>query len=257
MLDISAMVLTLNEEENIACCLASLDFCREIVVVDSGSSDRTREIARSFTDKVLQHQMDGFGSQRNYCIEQAENDWIFWLDADERVSPELKAAIEEAPDKTEYSGFYVNRRTFYLGRWIHHSGWYPQYVLRLFNRKNGRCSPAKIHESIILEGSASRLKGDILHYPYRSLSRHLAKIDDYTTAIAGEEHLKGRRFNPLVSASAPAGEFFKKYILKKGFLDGFPGLAIAVSSAYYTFLKQAKLYEIQKVHQDDDEEIYD
>ena len=257
MLDISAMVLTLNEEENIARCLTSLDFCREIVVVDSGSSDRTREIAGSFTDKIFQRRMDGFGPQRNYCIERAENDWIFWLDADEEVSTGLRRSLEGVSEQTDYSGFYISFRIFYLGRWIKHSGWRPEYHLRLFNRQRGRCSPDRVHERIVLAGKTGRLAGDILHYPYRSLTEHLKKIDRYTTLIAEERRNRGVRFNPAKAAFAPAGEFCKKYFLKLGFLDGFPGLAIAVSSAYYTFLKYAKLYEIQRVHQNDDEEIRD
>ncbi len=246
MLSISAMVLTYNEEANLSRCLASLDFCREIVVIDSGSTDRTVDIARKFTDKVLHRKMQGFGAQRNWCIEQAENDWIFWLDADEEVTQELKQTIEYIPANTPHSGFCVNRSTFYLGRWIRHSGWYPQYVLRLFNRKRGRCSEAEVHESIIIEGESARLKGDILHYPYPSLSRHIRKMDTYTNLSAKQKYKSGRRFNPWKAVFAPPAEFIKKYFLKLGILDGIPGLAIAASSAYYVFLKQVKLFEIQK-----------
>lgn len=244
MLDISAVVLTYNEADNIARCLSSLDFCREIVVVDSGSADQTVKIALKFTDKVVYHAMEGYGAQRNWAVERAKYDWILWLDADEEISPELKKSLKNIIPKQDIKGYHLNRKTFYLGRWIEHSGWYPQYVLRLFNRNHGRCSDARVHESIVVEGKTARLKGDILHYSYRSLFHHLAKINDYTSSIAQERYRSGRRFNLLKAVSAPPAEFFKKYILKRGFLDGFPGFAVAATSAVYSFMKQAKLYEI-------------
>lgn len=244
-LKISALVLTLNEEQNIERCLKSLAFCDEIIVVDSGSEDCTVELAKKYTDRVLFHEMEGFGSQRNWGIEHCLNDWVFWLDADEQVSDELQAAIVSLNPLSDISGYQINRKTFYLGRWIEHSGWYPQYVLRLFNRNHGRCRETDVHESIILQGRTARINKDILHYPYRNLSQHLKKIDRYTSLRAVERYKQGRRFNILKALFAPPAEFFKKYLLKKGFLDGFPGIAVAMTSAFYTFLKQAKLFEYQ------------
>lgn len=244
-LKISALVLTFNEEQNIERCLKSLDFCDEIVVLDSGSEDRTVELAKKYTDKVLLHEMEGFGSQRNWGISHCLNDWVFWLDADEQVGDELRTAISRLNPLPDINGYQINRKTFYLGRWIEHSGWYPQYVLRLFNRNHGRCRETEVHESITLQGRTSRIDKDILHYPYRNLTLHLRKIDKYTSLRAVEKYKEGRRFNLLKAVFAPSAEFLKKYFVKKGFLDRFPGFAIAMTSAFYTFLKQAKLFEYQ------------
>lgn len=244
MLDISALVLTFNEEDNIARCLSSLSFCREILVVDSGSSDRTVEIASDFTDKVLFHPIEGHGPQLNWGIERAEHDWVLSLDADEEISPPLRTSIENLSPVPGITGYYINRRNFYLGRWIKHSGWYPQYILRLFNRNFGACNEASIHKSIFVEGKTARLEGDIFHYSYRNLSHHLSKINQYTTSIAEERWREGKRFNPLKAVFAPPAEFVKKYLLKGGFLDGFPGFALAITSSYYSFLKQIKLFEL-------------
>ena len=246
MLNISALVLTYNEESNIKRCLSSLSFCKEIVIVDSGSADRTLEIAAGFTDKIIHHEMEGFGAQRNLGIDSASNDWILWLDADEEISEELRKNISSIQDNPEIAGYYLNRQTQYLGKWIKHSGWYPQYVLRLFNRKFGRCREVPVHESISLQGKTAYLKGDILHYAYRDLAHHISKINHYTTLIAKQKYEKGKRFNPYKLLFAPPAEFMKKYILKYGFLDGASGFAIAVTSAYYNFLKELKLYELTK-----------
>ena len=247
MLDISALVLTYNEEANIRRCLSSLSFCREIVVVDSGSTDGTLKIVSEFTDKIVKHELNGFGAQRNIGIDYSSNEWIFWLDADEEVSEKLKDSIDKLEINTEFAGFLVNRQTRYLGKWIKHSGWYPQYVLRLFNKKHGKCREVSVHESIALEGKTSMLKGDILHYAYRDLAHHIKKINHYTTLLAQQKYAKGKRFNPVKLLLAPPAEFLKKYILKHGFLDGTPGFAIAVTSAYYNFLKELKLLELNKI----------
>ena len=244
MLDISAVILTYNEEDNIRRCLMSLDFCQEVVVVDSGSSDNTVQIASEFTDKVLYHPIEGHGPQLNWGIDQTTYDWVLSLDADEEVSFELFESIASVAENTDCKGFYINRRIYYLQHWIKFSGWYPQYIMRLFHKKFGRCNEASIHKSISVQGKTSRLKGDILHYSYKNLAHHISKINDYTSIIAEEHYNRGRRFNPWKAIFAPPAEFLKKFILKRGFLDGYPGFAIAATSAYYSFLKQAKLYEL-------------
>jgi len=248
-MDISALVLTRDEEGNIARCLASLDFCREITVVDSGSIDRTREIARDFTPKVFDHKFEGWGPQRNWGIEQCSHDWILVLDADEQISSELKNEIIHLKPEEIIKGYYINRLTQYMGRWIKHSGWYPQYVLRLFDRRYAAYNNAAVHESVEIRAAAAKLQSPILHYSYRDLSHHLRKIDDYTGKRAAERYAEGRRFSPVKTVFAPPGEFLKKYLLKLGILDGIPGFMVAVTSAYYVFLKQAKLYEYQKVRE--------
>lgn len=246
-IDISAVVLTFNEEHNIERCLQSLDFCREIIVVDSGSSDSTPDLARKYTDRVFYHEMKGHGPQLNWGIGKCRYDWILSLDADETISPELRSQIANLNPGDEVAGYWFNRITNYLGRWIRHSGWYPQYILRLFNKNFGKCNDAAIHKSIIVQGNTEKLSGDILHYSYRNLSHHLVKIDEYTSKMAEEKFNSGCRFNLFKAIFAPSAEFLKKYIMKRGFLDGFAGFAVAMTSANYTFLKQAKLYEFQKL----------
>jgi len=246
MLDISALVITYNEEKNIERCLKSLSFCKEIIVVDSGSNDRTIELASGYTQSIFSREMiDGYGPQRNFGIDKAKYDWILWLDADEEISQELAETIKNIPVDSAFSGFYINRMTKYLGRWIKHSGWYPQFVLRLFDRNKGRCKEAKIHESIELKGKTGKLKGDILHYAYSNISHHIEKMNTYTDMTAEDRISKGRKFSMIKAVYAPPGEFIKKYILKRGFLDGIPGFAIAVSSAYYVFLKEIKIHEMK------------
>ena len=249
-MDISAIVLTRDEERNIARCLSSLDFCREIIVIDSGSTDRTMDIARNFTSKVFEHKFEGYGRQRNWGIQQCSCDWILVLDADEQVSPELKNEIINLQPAEIVKGYYINRITQYMGRWIKHSGWYPQYVLRLFDRRCAAYNQAAVHESVEIDALTAKLQSPIQHYSYRDLSHHLRKIDDYTNKRAAERYAEGRRFNLAKAILAPPGEFLKKYLLKRGILDGIPGLIVAVTSAYYVFLKQAKLYEYQKAREE-------
>lgn len=245
MFDISATVITLNEEKNIGRCLESLGFCREIVVVDSGSDDKTVEIARQYTDKVIVTHWRGYGAQKNFAIYLAKYDWILSVDADEEVSAELSDSITALLPDNRYKGYYINRHTHYLGKWINHGGWYPDYHLRLFNRNCCRWNEQIVHESVRIEGEVARLRGDLRHYSYPTLSSHLQRMDNLTSLAAEKYRRDGKRFNLLKAVFAPPGEFLKKYILKLGFIDGLPGFIMACNSAHYVFLKQAKLYELE------------
>ena len=245
---ISATVITLNEEENLAAALESLSWADEIIVVDSQSTDRTVEIASQFTDRIFIRPWPGYSAQKNFAAGQARHDWVFNLDADERVSPELCKEIQDLKSAGEpaASGFEMPRRTFYLGRWIKHSGWYPDFKVRLYNRGSGRWRGAYVHESVELDGQVERLAGPLLHYTVRNSSDHHLRIDRYTTLAAEDLAAQGKRVTLLSLLVSPFMAFARAYVFRMGFLDGIPGLAIAYFAAQYVFLKGIKLWEKQR-----------
>jgi glycosyltransferase involved in cell wall biosynthesis len=244
---ITATVITLNEEHNIAAALESLSWTDEIIVVDSESTDRTVEIARGFTDRVFVRPWPGYSAQKNFAAEQAGNDWIFSLDADERVSKELANEIEqlEGGADPKAAGFEMSRLTFYLGRWIKHSGWRPDYKLRLYDRKRARWRGDYVHETLEVDGKIDRLSGEILHYTVRDASEHHLRMDRYTTLAAEQSYSQGKRASVVSLTVSPAVVFLRSYLLNLGFLDGLPGLAIARFAAHYEFLKNLKLWEMR------------
>lgn len=242
---ISAIVITFNEEQNIQAALESLRWADEIIVVDSESDDRTVEISRGFTDRVFVRAWPGYSAQKNFAAEQASFDWIFSLDADERVSDDLMRELEQIKlrPEPEAAGFEMPRLTCYLDRWIKHSGWYPDYKLRLYNRKRGRWVGNFVHESIEVDGRVEKLKGNLLHHTVHDASEHHLRIDRYTTLAADEMHARGKRASIASIAFTPIVTFIRSYIFKLGFLDGLQGLAIARFAAHYAFLKNLKLWE--------------
>jgi len=244
---ITATVITFNEEQNIAAALESLSWADEIIVVDSESADRTVEIARGFTDRVFVRPWPGYSAQKNFAAEQASNDWIFSLDADERVSKELASEIAQLkygahPDA---ACFEMPRLTFYLGRWIRHSGWRPDHKLRLYHRRRAHWRGDYVHETLETDGKIDRLTGDILHFTVRGASEHHLRMDRYTTLAAEQAHSLGKRASMASLLVSPTVVFVRSYILKLGFLDGAPGLAIARFAAHYEFLKNLKLREMR------------
>jgi glycosyltransferase involved in cell wall biosynthesis len=244
---ITATVITFNEEHNIADALRSLEWADEVIVVDSESTDRTVEIARQFTDRVLVRKWTGYSAQKNFAAEQASNDWIFSLDADERVSQELKKEIERIKwDKSEIAGFEMPRLTYYLGRWIHHSGWRPDYKLRLYDRRRGRWEGEFVHEKLALTGAVQRLSGDILHHTVRDSSEHHHRMDQYTTLAARQAFEEGKASSTASLLISPAMMFVRSYFFRLGFLDGIQGIAIARFAAHYEFLKNLKLWELRR-----------
>jgi glycosyltransferase involved in cell wall biosynthesis len=244
---ITATVITLNEEHNIADALESLSWADEIIVVDSESTDRTVEIARGFTDRVFVRSWPGYSAQKNFAAEQAGNDWIFSLDADERVSKELADEIARLKESVNdnRAGFEAPRRTFYLGRWIKHSGWRPDYKLRLYDRKRARWRGDYVHETLEADGEVERLDGGILHYTVRNASEHHLRMDRYTTLAASQSYSQGKHASLFSLLVSPTAVFLRSYFLKLGFLDGLPGLAIARFAAHYEFLKNLKLWEMR------------
>jgi glycosyltransferase involved in cell wall biosynthesis len=244
---LSVCIVAMDEEENLADCLRSADFADEWIVVDSHSKDRTREVAASLGARVVERDWPGHVEQKNFALDQASHDWVLCLDADERVSPELRASIVDALGRADLpDGFECARRTRYLGRWIRHGGWYPDRKLRLFRRSAGRWGGTNPHDHVRVEGRVDRLCGDLLHHSYRSLSDHLRTIDSFTTIAAREKHARGERSSLADRVLRPLGKFLRMYVLRAGFLDGWPGFAAAVSGAYYVFLKYAKLHELER-----------
>lgn len=247
---ISAVIITFNEEKNIADAIESLAWADEIIVVDSESSDRTRKIAEESGAKVLTRKWEGFASQKQFAADRAENDWVFSLDADERVSPDLRAKILSL--KTENissNGYKIPRLSIYMGRPIRHGGWYPDWQLRLFNRKKGRWKNVLIHESFKLEDGSqtATLVGDILHYSVENASHHHRMIGERYAPLAAKQMFEdGRRTSPLKIFFAGPTAFVRTYFLKAGLLDGFPGFVIAKFAAHHAFLKHLLLWELQK-----------
>jgi len=244
MPSISALIIARDEARNIAEAIRSVGFCDEVLVVDSGSTDDTVRIAEQAGARVLFNAWPGHVKQKNFAVQQARHDWVLSIDADERISPELAASIKAAlADEPRVAGFETARRAFYLGRWIRHCGWYPDWRVRLFRRDCGQWEGIDPHDIVKVNGPVQRLSGDILHYTYRDLSHHLQVIDRYTSIGAEQRAQRGRRAGLLDLLIRPPWTFIKKYVLKAGFLDGTAGLLICALSSYYVFLKYAKLWE--------------
>jgi glycosyltransferase involved in cell wall biosynthesis len=244
---VSATVITFNEERNIDAALQSLSWADEIVIVDSGSTDQTLEICRRHTNRILHREWTGYVEQKNFAVECARYDWIFSLDADERSSPELVREIAELRGAGLRSGGYrIPRVACFMGRWIRHGDWYPDYQLRLFDRRQGRWQGGRVHESVRIEKDLGTLRGEIHHYTYHSLSDYLKRLEVYSTLAAADYLEKGKSSGPLKLVGNPLATFFKTYLLKRGFLDGVPGLLVAVMGSVSVFFKYAKLLELQQ-----------
>lgn len=240
-------MITFNEEHNVEGALASLSWADEIVVIDSGSTDETVEICRKYTDKVLHRNWTGYVDQKNFAADNACYDWVFSLDADERPSPDLITEIRElAKDGFSCPGYRIPRVAYFMGSWIRHGDWYPDYQLRLFDRRKARWSGGHVHESIRLAEKPGYLKGEIQHYTYRSLSDYLKRLEVYSSLAARDYDQKGKSVTPMMLLLNPTIAFFKTYLLKRGFLDGTPGFMVAVMSAISVFFKYSKLYELRQ-----------
>jgi glycosyltransferase involved in cell wall biosynthesis len=247
---ISAVIIAKNEERNISDAIKSVSWADEILVVDSESADRTREIAESLGARTIVHPWAGFSAQKQFAADSAENDWIFSLDADERVSKPLIKEIDSLrslPEDKLAAGYRISRLSYYMGRPIRHGGWYPDRQLRLFDRRRGRWKDTLIHESVEMRSGSKveKLKHDILHFSVENAAHHHRMIGErYAPLAARQMFEKGRRTSPMrVGIAAPLA-FFQTYILKAGFLDGLPGYCIARFAAHHAFLKHTLLWEM-------------
>lgn len=243
---ISATIITYNEEKNIERCLKSLQgVADEIIVVDSFSNDRTKEICAKYNVSFFERKFKGYSDQKNWAIEQTTNDIILSIDADEELSEKLKNSILEVKNNWQLDGYFFNRMTNYCGKWVKHSGWYPDKQFRLWDKSMGKWNENKIHEKVQLELTSSTgfLKGDLLHYSFYSIHQHIAQINKYSELKADQLYLKGKKTNILKIIFKPLIKFLKHYIINFGFLDGFTGLVISTNSAHSEFLKQIKLQQ--------------
>jgi glycosyltransferase involved in cell wall biosynthesis len=237
---LSAIVITKNEAANIAACLDSVAFCDERIVVDSGSDDDTVAIAQARGAAVHYHAWEGFGKQKQVALSHATGDWVLLIDADERVTPALAAQIRDAAARADADGYEMPRLSTFLGRPMRHSGWYPDYILRLFRRGKARISDDLVHERVICEGAVSRLTEPLLHFPVTTLESALSRVDRYSTANAQMLVASGRRVSFASGFLHGLFTFFKTYILRAGFLDGREGFLLAVlnaEGAYYKYMK--------------------
>jgi len=251
---VTATIITFNEAANIEAALASLSWADEIIVVDSESTDNTTEIARTFTDKVIVRPWPGYVAQKNFAAEQASHDWIFSLDADERVTPELAAEVKAALDhdrrdvgasnRPRAAGYRVPRVTFHLGRWMRSTDWYPDYQLRLYDRRRARWAGKYVHESVKADGPVEYLRSELQHFAYRDHAHHLETMDRYTTLAAKQMFEEGRRAGFFHLVVHPPAAFFRNYVLRGGFRDGKAGLMVSAMNARYVRLKFAKLWEL-------------
>jgi len=247
-MDISAVIITLNEEHRLEPALRSLKgLVKEAVVVDARSTDATVKIAKRYGCRVIVRDWTNYADQKNFANSQARSPWILSLDADERISPDLRLELL-ALGRTEpdCAGFSIPRRVYYLGRWIRHSGWYPDRRVRLFRREAARWEGEYVHENLVVEGPILRLKGDIDHFTYRNISDHVARINRFSELGAQKLYARRKKSRWYHLVFLPPARFFKSCFLKAGLLDGFPGLVISTLNGYAVFIRYAKLREIWK-----------
>jgi glycosyltransferase involved in cell wall biosynthesis len=247
MKKISVAIITKNEEVNIRECLESVKWADEIVVVDNGSTDQTRQICQEFQARVYPEEWKGFPRQKNSAIEKTRNEWVLSLDADERVTPELRQEIESTLENDPaVDGYYIARKNYFLGRWIKHCGWYPDHNLRLFRKSRGGFLGRAVHERVEIHGKVGYLKNPMEHRTYRSLSDFLERLDRYS-GLAAQEMFQGEercRFTDLFFR--PPFTFLQMYFIRLGFLEGYLGFLLSVLYSFYTFAKYSKLKELQE-----------
>jgi len=245
-LALSLVVVAHDAGAQLADCLGSAAFAAEAIVVDSGSSDDTVELARRSGARVIAQPWLGFGRQKNFAVAQAAHDWVLCLDADERVSPELERAIRDALREPRHSAYAMARRNRFLGRWLAHGEGYPDWNLRLFDRRHARWSDDVVHEHVLADGSVGRLDGDLLHASAESLDGYLAKQNRYTTLQAEAMHERGERFSFIRLVVSPLSRFLRFYVLRAGFLDGSAGLVHIAIGSFNSFCKYAKLRALEQ-----------
>ena len=252
MLEISAVIITWNEERRLPRALESLSVVPavvdEVLVVDSGSTDRTREIAESAGARVIAHPWEGYARQKNFGASQAKHPWILSLDADEALSPELAAELRQIKEAGpgDAAGFRMPRLARFQGRWIRHSGWYPDYKLRLYDRRRGRWVGDYVHERVEVDGPVRELKGDLQHFTGDSYDQLFRTMDRYTTLAAQESFDRRERWIVPKMVAGPPWKFLETYFFRQGFRDGFPGLVIATMAGRYVFLRYAKLWQMAR-----------
>ena len=244
---VSVTIITLNEADHIAGAIESASWADEVIVVDSGSTDGTLDIARAKGAAVSTRAWTGYVDQKNHAASLASNDWVFSLDADERITPELASEVRSVLQaEPPHRGHRVPRVTFHLGRWVRTTDFYPDYQTRLYDRRAARWQGKYVHESVRVDGELGQLQSELQHYSYRNLSDHLERINQYTTLAARQMHEAGRRASPVDILLHPPAAFLRNYVLRRGFMDGTAGLTLSLVNSYTVLLKFAKLWELQR-----------
>jgi len=246
---ISIAIITMNEETAIRRTLESVKWADEIVVVDSGSTDRTKDICREYTDKVLHQDWLGYARQKNLAIERTTSDWVLSLDADEPIEPELAAEIRQIMvSPSPFNGYRIPRKTIFLGKWVRYGGWYPDYNLRFFKRGKGRFQERAVHEAIRVDGAVGTTSHAIEHHTYPSIASYLSRMNTYSTLavdVMSEKGISRFKASWLTIVFRPLFTFVHKYFIRLGFLDGKHGLVLNLFHAWYVFTKYAKAWERQ------------
>jgi len=247
VIPVSVILVVKNEELNLEDALQSVEGFSEIIVIDDFSTDKTLSIARKYTTNIFQIKWQGYSRQKQTGIDKASMPWVLVLDADERVTRALADEISSIVGNAEFNAYYIPRKNFFLGRWIRHGGWWPDYTLRLFRKESARMEQREVHEKIIAACKTGYCKNPLEHYTYRQISEYIKKMDIYSTLAAKELHKNGTLSRIRQLVLNPPFTFFRMYLLQQGFRDGFYGFTLAVLYSFYTFLKYLKLREIQKL----------
>ncbi len=247
MTPLSVIVITRNEEKNVVACLESVGWAEDIIVIDSHSADRTRELARQCGAKVFERAWEGYAAAKEFGVAQASHPWVFWLDADERVSPELAEELRTLlVSEPREAGYEVARKAYFIGKWIRHCGWYPGYVMRLFRKDRVRFHDRRVHEYATVDGPVGRLHADLIHHTDRTLYHYLKKFNRYTSLAAEDRDGGSRRFHIADLLLRPPLTFLRMYLLRGGMLDGRHGLILSLFSSSYVFVKYAKWWELSR-----------
>ncbi len=251
-LPLSISIISLNEEANLRRCLASTaGLAQEIVIVDSGSKDRTAEIAAEFGARFVHQDWLGYTAQKNYCLTLCAQPWILALDCDEELTPELRESVRRFfadGDHEKFDGAWMPRLVWFMGRWIHHGDWYPDRKIRLFRREKSTWAAeggGQVHERLDVDGPCTTLTGDLLHYSFQNIQHYLVKHVQYSRVFLETQQEKGRRWSLVQTLFRPWWRFFRAYVLKRGFLDGFPGFWIAIATAFFTFDRYSRMFEAE------------
>lgn len=246
MIKLSVVIITLNEEKNIGRCLESVkEIADEVLVVDSLSTDKTKEICKSYGIRFVEQKFLGYIEQKNFALKLAVHDHVLSLDADEALSIELLEEIKKIKNNFESDGYQFNRLTNYNGHWVKYCGWYPDTKLRIVEKKKAKWVGTNPHDALVVEGSVSHIKGDLLHYSYDSISSHVLQSNKFSTIEAISLFKKGKRASLTKLVTRPLFQFFKDYILRKGFLDGRYGFVICFLNSLYVLLKYAKMIDLE------------
>lgn len=243
---ITAIIPTFNEEENIKGAIETISFADEIIVIDSYSTDKTVEIAKTFNVNVILREFDDFSTQKNFAISKAKNDWIYLLDADERVTDELKDEILAVEPSTNYVGFIVYRTFYFIGRKIKRGGWERDKVIRLFNRNYCKYNGNLVHETISADGELAFFKSKLEHYSYRGFDHYISKLNQYAQLRAEQLNRKGKKVTFFHIVIKPPVRFIIHYFIRLGFVDGFPGFVLAVTQSYGVLTRYIKLWLVRK-----------